>query len=142
MKIRKRIKRFARRKISGVTLPELMVVLAIMGILAALSLPKLLPLISKTKTLEAQEQLKYVSSLEKMNFYIESKYSSDLKKIGFEQAKTVKEGGQANYDISISEADNRGFVAIATAVTDFDADGILNIWQIDQEGVLKEVTPD
>ena len=46
------------------------------------------------------------------------------------------------YEISILEASPNGFKAKAQAVQDFNGDGQYNIWEIDQEGVLKEVQPD
>ena len=124
------------------TIPEILVVIAIIGILAALSLPKLLPLITRTKTMEAQAQLRYLAQLEKLNYMIKSNYSTNFVEIGFEQSKLVSQDGTANYQIAIVEATNKGFKATATSVTDFDGDGILNVWEINQDETIKEVTPD
>jgi type IV pilus assembly protein PilE len=54
----------------------------------------------------------------------------------------VNAGGTANYEISMVEASVNGFKAKAEAVVDFNGDGKKNIWEIDQDGVLKEVQPD
>ena len=124
------------------TLTELLIVLVIIGILVLLVLPSLMPLISRAKSTEAQLQLEHIHTLEKTYFYLHSKYSADFKDIEFEQIKLTTEGGAANYQIQITEATNNAFKAIATAVTDFDGDGILNLWEVDQEKNLKEVTPD
>ena len=77
------------RKVQGFSLPELLIVLVIIGILVLLALPNLMPLISKTKATEAQLQLGHLHTLEKTYFYMYSKYSSDLDEIGFEQEKLV-----------------------------------------------------
>lgn len=130
------------KKLDAFTLAELMTVLCIIGILVLLALPKLMPLISKTKSLEAQLQLKHVLQLEKTYFFMNSKYSSNLQEIGYEQAALVTEDGTANYKIEVGEANNRTFVAKATAVSDFDGDGTFNVWQVDQSEKVKEVTPD
>ncbi len=130
------------KKIKAFTLPELMVVLVIIGILLLLALPNLMPLISKAKSTEAQLQLEHVYTLEKSYFYLHSKYSANFDDIGFEPSKSLNEGGTANYKIAITDATNNTFKAMATATTDFDGDGTFNVWEIDQEKNLKEVIKD
>ncbi len=130
------------KKLNAFTLAELLVVLCIIGILVLLALPSLLPLISKTKSLEAQLQLKHLLQLEKSYFFVNSKYSNSIDDIGFEQAKLVSEDGHANYKIEIIEASAKGFKAKATSITDFDQDGNINVWEVDALENLKEVTKD
>lgn len=136
------IKKESRRKVGGMTLIELLLVLALIGILLSMAVPKLMPLIGKTKSLEAQMQLKHLLSLQKNYFYINSKYTNNLDDLGFEQSKLVSQGGKANYKIEITEASNTGFVAKASSVTDFDQDGQMNVWQVNQEEDIKEITKD
>lgn len=121
---------------------ELLIVLIIIGILVLLALPNLMPLISKAKSTEAQLQLEHVHTLEKSYFYLHSKYSNNLTEISFEQAKLTTQGGNANYQVEVTEATNNTFKARATAVTDFDGDGVFNVWEVDQDKNIKEVTPD
>lgn len=129
-------------RISAFSLVELLVVLAIIGILVLLALPRLMPLISRAKSTEAELQLGHLHTLEQNHFYIRSKYSSDLEELGFEQEKLVTDGGTANYLIEIIESSSAGYKARATAVIDFDGDGIFNVWEIDQDKNLTEVTRD
>lgn len=124
------------------TLIELLLVLALIGILLSMAVPKLMPLIGRTKSLEAQMQLKHILNLEKNYFYINSKYTDNLDDLGFEQSKLVTEDGKANYKIEISEANNKNFVAKAVSVTDFDQDGQMNVWQVNQDEEIKEITKD
>jgi len=116
--------------------------LALIGILLSMAVPKLMPLIGRTKSLEAQMQLKHILSLEKNYFYINSKYTSNIEDIDFEQSKLVTQDGKANYKIEIVEATNKSFIAKATSVTDFDQDGQLNVWQVNQDEEIKEITKD
>lgn len=130
------------KRFRAFSLPELLVVLVIIGILVLIALPNLMPLISRAKATEAQQQLTFLHTLQKSHFYTRSRYSPSLAELGFEQAKLVTEGGQANYAIEIVEASEHGFRATATAVVDFDGDGLYNVWEIDQDKVLKEVVKD
>lgn len=132
-----------KKRVKAYTLTEILVVLVIIGILVLLALPNLLPLITKAKTVEAKTQLTHVQTLEQSYFYEHSKYSKDLTEIGFLQDKLVTDGnGHANYRIEIVNATNTGFTARATAVVDFNGNGTFNVWEIDQDKNLKEVTPD
>lgn len=130
------------KKLRAFTLTELLVVLVIVGILILLALPNLMPLISKAKSTEAQLQLEHVFTLEKSYFYQYSKYSNSLDEIGFEQEKLSGSGGKANYRIEIIDASATSFKARATAVVDFNGNGVFNLWEVDQEKNLREVTKD
>lgn len=130
-------------KLNAFTLPELLVVLVIIGILILLALPELMPLVTRAHSLEAKNGLKMVQTLEKTYFYEYSKFTTDLDAIGFEQQKLVTEGkGNAKYHIEIVEASTTTFLARATAVVDFDGDGQFNVWEISDKGDLKEVVKD
>lgn len=135
-------KRLSQQKLKALTLIELLVVLAIIGILVLMALPNLMPMISKAKSAEAQSNLGHIYTLEQSYRYLHSKYGSDLKDIGYEVNKLSTEGGNANYKYEIVNAANSAFVARATAIVDFDGDGTMNVWEIDQDNTLKEVTPD
>lgn len=131
-------------KLKAYTLTEILVVLVIIGILILIALPNLLPLITKAKSTEAKMQLQHLQTLQQTYFFEKSKYSADLNELGFVQEKLSTDGqdGKANYKIEIVKSDPTGFVARATAIVDFDGDGIFNIWEIDQDKNLREVTPD
>jgi type IV pilus assembly protein PilE len=131
-----------KKRLPAFSLPELLIVLVIIGILVLLALPNLMPLISKTKSTEAQLQLQHIHTLQKSHFYMYSMYSNDLDEIGFEQEKLVTEEGRANYLIEIVESGTTTFRARATAVVDFDGDGTFNVWEIDQDKNLRETVRD
>ena len=130
------------RETSGFSMTELLVVLVIIGVLVLLALPRLMPVVTKAKTTEAKLNLKQVLMLQKSYKFENDKYSSSLNEIGFEQEKLVSEGGTARYKIEIAESDLNTFKAIATATVDFDNDGTFNVWEVTQDGQIKEVTPD
>lgn len=136
--------KFYKQKIKAYTLTEILVVLVIVGILILLALPNLLPLITKAKSTEAKMQLQHLQTLEQNYFFEKSKYNSDFTELGYIQEKLTTDGkdGKANYRIEILKSSASGFVGRATAVVDFNGNGVFNVWEIDQEKNLREVTPD
>jgi type IV pilus assembly protein PilE len=130
------------KKIPSFNLQEMLIVLAIIGILLLIALPNLMPLITKAKSVEAQTQLKAIYNAEKQYYFMYSKYSSDFKEIDFETPKSIKEEGNAYYNYEIIQAGTTSFKARATAQTDFNGNGVFNVWEIDHNGVPKQVTND
>lgn len=124
------------------SLTELLIVLCIIGIIIYIAVPNQASTISKAKSIEAQNMLNMVYGLEKSHFYRYAKYSPDLAEIGFEQTPTVTNGGNAVYEISITEATANSFKAKAVSIQDLDGDGNYNTWIIDQDRILKETIKD
>jgi len=131
-----------KKKIPALNLQETLIVLAIIGILLLLALPNLMPLISKAKSIEAQTQLKALYNSQTTHRYMHSRYTNDINELDFEPPKTVKENGTANYVYEVVSASDVAFKARAEAVTDFDGDGILNVWEIDENGNPKQLIKD
>ena len=136
--------RYASARIKAFTLSELLVVLVIIGILILMAFPVLMPLISRTRSVEAKQALKHLHALQKTYFYEHARYSASLEDIGFEQEKLTTEGedGKANYKIEIVESSHNTFLSRGTAVVDFDGDGQFNVWEISEKGDLEEVIKD
>ncbi|EJL60659.1 type IV pilin protein [Flavobacterium sp. CF136] len=130
------------KKIPSFNLQEMLIVLAIIGILLLIALPNLMPLITKAKSVEAQVQLKAIYNAEKQYYFMYSKYSPDFVEIDFEAPKTTKDNGSANYTYEIVQSTNNEFKVKATAITDFNGNGVFNVWEIDQNGVPKQIVTD
>lgn len=124
------------------SLTELLVVLAIIGILIMLVLPNQTSVVAQAKSIEAQSMLNHLYGLEKSYFYRYSKYSTDFESIGFEPSLNITEGGQAVYRVEIVEASVNSFKAKAIATSDFDGDGNFNTWEIDHRKNLIETVKD
>lgn len=136
------MRRKSNYKMAAFSLTELLVVLVIIGILVLLALPDQTSVIAKAKATEAKLQLEHLHTLEKSFFFEKSRYSEKLEEIGFDQQKTVDEGGGANYQIKITEATNKAYRAQAISVVDFDQDGEFNTWEINQDKELIEIVKD
>lgn len=129
-------------KLPSYNLQEILIVLVIIGILLLLALPNLMPLISKAKSIEAQTQLKYIYNSQTSYRFMYSKYASELSELDFEPPKTIDDNGTSNYIYEIVTATNSNFKVRATAITDFDGDGIFNVWEIDESGNPKQTVKD
>ena len=121
---------------------ELRVVLVIIGILTLIALPRFMNMTTKAKTTEAKTMLRTLHALMQAYYFEHDQYATDAALIGFEQAPTVENGGNARYAITVESADGAQFVAVATAVVDFDKDGTFNVWEVNQDGLIIERTPD
>jgi type IV pilus assembly protein PilE len=131
-------------RLHAFTLSELLVVLVIIGILILMALPVLMPLISRTRSIEAKQGLKHIYTLQKTYYYEYARYANDLTQIGFEQERLVTdgEGGKSNYRFEIIDAGVSTFKARGTAVVDFDGDGVYNMWEVDHANILTEIVKD
>ena len=131
-----------KRKVPAYNLQELLVVLVIIGILILIAMPNFMGLINRAKSVEAQQNLKAIHSLQKNHFYMYSSYTLEFNKIDFTAPKTTKEGGTANYTYQIIEASGNTFKAQAVAINDSDGDGNKSTWEIDENGIPEEVIKD
>ena len=131
-----------RRQEEGFSMTELMVVLVIIGVLTLLALPRFMNVATRAKMSEAKMMLRQVHALQKSYYMEHDVYAQDLVPLQFEPTPLVTDGGTARYRIAIEQAQGAAFVATATSVVDFDKDGALNVWQVDQDGTITERTPD
>lgn len=126
----------------GFSLTELLIVLAIIGILIMIAVPLYQNVTTRAKTTEAKTQLAFLHTLQRVYHLEHDTYATDFTAIGFEHEKMITEGGRARYTIEIESAGPAGYVASATSIIDFDNDGVFNKWQVDEEGTVEQVIPD
>ncbi len=129
-------------KVKAYSLTEILIVLCIIGILIYIAVPDQTATIGKAKAIEAQNMLNMVYSLERNHFFRNGKYSEDMEEVGFQPEKTIEQGGMAVYNIEVIEASVNTFKARATSVQDLDGDGVFNVWEINEERILKETVKD
>ena len=135
-------KRAKAADLAAFTLMEVLVVLAIIGILLLLAVPRFDALFGEAYGLEAQNQLTYLQGLQQNHYRKYFRYNDDPGRVGFEAPRTLDDEGTARFTYEIVRADKAGFLARATAIADFDGDGAVNVWEITEDGAPVEVVPD
>lgn len=101
------------------TLTELLVVIIIVGILAALAIPRFGTSTDRAMETEAKLSLHQVQELQRVFFLEHKTYTTSLEQLGYEQEDTILENekeGTARYKVTIEKADTDDFLAVATPV--------------------------
>ena len=98
-------------KSKGFTLVELMIVVAVIGILAAIAIPNFMKYQAKSKQAEAQTSLKSIYTVELSYFAEKDTYHSDFNEIGW-----VAEAGRFTYDLGAGTTGKSPAVVCATPV--------------------------
>jgi type IV pilus assembly protein PilE len=129
-------------KEEGFSLPELLVVLVIIGVLVMIAIPIYNNISTRAKMTEAKIMLNQVHTLQQA-FYLEYDfYSDNLLRIGFEQNRLITDGGRARYIIEIESADQSSYIATATSIVDFNRSGRFNVWEVNENGVPEQRVAD
>ena len=128
--------KFHSRK--GFTLIELMIVVVIIGILAALAIPRFMQATVKSKQSEAKGILKQIYTMERTyrqenGVYLACANNAAFNAIGVE----IPAGAIYAYDVALA---GNGFTA--TAQCDLDDDATVDTWTIDDAGTLTNTLND
>jgi len=124
------MQKFTNQK--GFTLIELMIVVAIIGILAAIAIPNFMSYQCKARQSEAKSALGDIRTMEEA-YYAEHNTYGTLDSIGWSINET-----NAEYSYQIDDGyDDTGFTASATA--NLDTDDTIDKWTMTNNGTLTNV---
>ena len=110
-----------RKRFHGFSLMEVMIVVVIIGILAALAYPNLEKYLKRARQTEAKTNLSAIYTAQKIYFTLHQSYTKDINELDLSLA-------QGLYTNTIPEASTSSFKAQAEGNIDDDA---LDIWTID-----------
>lgn len=113
-----------RRNESGFTLIELMIVVTIVGILAAIAIPNFFTYQAKTKQAEARHNLGHIWTMQ-VSYRGEADSFDTLATIGWSPQGTTR------YTYTVTASSANTFTAEATA--NLDNDATIDLWRINQE---------
>jgi type IV pilus assembly protein PilA len=123
-----------RRKAKGFTLIELMIVVAIIGILAAIAIPNFLKYQAKSRQSEAKQNLGSIFTSQIAYYGENNTFGNTFASIGWGPEGTTR------YAYTVDVASAGSFSAIAQG--NIDTDTTVDYWSINQEKALVNNTND
>jgi type IV pilus assembly protein PilA len=123
-----------RKKDEGFTLIELMIVVAIIGILAAIAIPNFLRYQAKTKQSEAKTNLGSIFTSQVTYFGEEDTYAGTVGNLGWAPEGTTR------YAYSVTTGSVTQFTGEARGQIDTDTQ--LDVWTIDSTRTLSNTSND
>ncbi len=133
-----------RKKSAGFTLIELMIVVVIIGILAALAIPRFMRVASKAKQSEAKQLLKQVYSMQHAYFAQNDSYC-----LNGVTANSLAPFAYARIHVDVMLPARYSYAMVSTRTTfvctatgNLDTDATVDTWTMDDDGVLLNTIDD
>ena len=122
-----------RKRFHGFSLMEVMIVVVIIGILAALAYPNLEKYLKRARQTEAKTNLSAIYTAQKIYFTLHQSYAEDINELDL----SLVQGDPYTFTMEASKSTFK-----AQAKGNIDDDDALDIWTIDQDKDLRYTTDD
>lgn len=108
-----------RTKQAGLTLVELMVVVAVMAIIASIAYPLFTSQVQKSRRADAKVALEAVAMAQERYYTVAGEYANTLSTLQVSTAIQAGTSDQGYYDLAVShpDGDNQKFLVTATAAS-------------------------
>lgn len=130
-------KALAKKKESGFSLVELMVVVGIIGILASLAMPKFTMFQAKARQAEAKGALSQLFTLQESYFSDNDTYTTDTAALGFSVTGTARYA----YAVTAATASTWDATATESGRLVFPCATNQDVWSIDETRTITNSTP-
>ena len=121
-------------RMRGVTLLELMIVVVVIGILAAVAYPNYRDAAARAKRSEARAALLQIATQQERLYLQNNSYTTDMSRLGFANAGCNLTGSET-YSVCVTAADANNWTAVATYQRADAEAGKCNTFQLDGRGV-------
>ncbi len=103
-----------RKQNKGITLIELMVAVAVIGILAGVAYPSYVDFVTRSNRAEPQQELLRIANLQEMYYVDNREYTADMKALGLNADPYVTDSGLYSIDATLNTNKDE-FILKATA---------------------------
>lgn len=133
-----------RSQARGFTLIEIMIVVVIIGLLAAFALPAYQSYVLKSRRADAKNAVLDMASRQERYFSINNKYSATASDLGYSALPLdINSSGTSYYSLSVTASTGpAGFVAKATPTGVQQKDTECYTYQVDQTGTQSTLKSD
>ncbi len=128
------------RKLRGITLIELMIVIVIIGLMASIAYPQYREFAARAKRVEAKAARLQIAQNQERFYLSNNTFTNDMTNLGFSAASNFITKS-ASYSISVTAANSNDFTAVATYRFDDSEKSRCETFTIRGSGVT-ESTPD
>jgi len=121
-----------RKNMLGVTLVELMIVIIIIGIMAAVGYPNYRDFAARAKRTEAKSALLQITASQERLYLQANSYTDDIKDLGFTTDPFITDSGL--YSVTVTAGDAANFTARATYTGDAREKAKCEWFEVDGRG--------